>query len=173
MIFLAVTLGFFAENIREYFGDKSKEKEYMQSLVEDLQKDTADLRDVTEFWHQHIPVIDSISDILKEPITQKNIAQLLRLTYRFYRYDDIHYHNTTVQELQNAGLFRIVTNKKIASQISNYDKIYTDELKQQRDALGNIFGEVTDLLPELINYNIMPKDPYIDSGKFYEKGVLI
>jgi hypothetical protein len=29
MIFLAVTLGFFAENIREHLSDRSKEKEYM------------------------------------------------------------------------------------------------------------------------------------------------
>src|SRR5450759_5326081 len=40
MIFLAVTLGFFAENIREYFSDSQKEKQYTQSLYEDLKADT-------------------------------------------------------------------------------------------------------------------------------------
>jgi len=34
MIFLAVTLGFFAENIREHYSDKSKEQEFVVSLKE-------------------------------------------------------------------------------------------------------------------------------------------
>src|ERR1051326_5052984 len=43
MIFLAVTLGFFAENIREHFADRSKEREFIVSLKEDLVSDTAQL----------------------------------------------------------------------------------------------------------------------------------
>ena len=39
MIFLAVTLGFFAENLREHFTDRAKEKEYMQGMVNDLKAD--------------------------------------------------------------------------------------------------------------------------------------
>src|ERR1700730_7687270 len=40
MIFLAVTMGFIAENIRERVTDRSKEKEYIESLVQDLKTDT-------------------------------------------------------------------------------------------------------------------------------------
>ena len=43
MIFLAVTMGFFAENIRESIVNNHKEKEYIISLVEDLEADTAKL----------------------------------------------------------------------------------------------------------------------------------
>src|ERR1700683_5358243 len=41
MIFLAVTMGFFAENIREGISDKEKERKYMESMLVDLKKDTA------------------------------------------------------------------------------------------------------------------------------------
>jgi hypothetical protein len=40
MIFLAVTMGFFAESIRESISDSGKEKEYMVTMIEDLKKDT-------------------------------------------------------------------------------------------------------------------------------------
>ncbi len=33
MIFLAVTLGFFAENVREYISDKEKEEQYIRSFI--------------------------------------------------------------------------------------------------------------------------------------------
>src|SRR4051812_37079960 len=39
MIFLAVTMGFFAEQIRESFVQRSEEKEYVQSFYEDLSSD--------------------------------------------------------------------------------------------------------------------------------------
>lgn len=39
MIFLAVTMGFFAENLRESIPDNRKIHEYMQSMVSDLQSD--------------------------------------------------------------------------------------------------------------------------------------
>jgi uncharacterized protein (UPF0248 family) len=41
MIFLAVTMGFFAESYRVYLNDRSKEKEYIISMVEDLETDSA------------------------------------------------------------------------------------------------------------------------------------
>src|ERR1700680_1317387 len=40
MIFLAVTMGFIAENVREHITDSQKEKQYIVSLYEDLQVDT-------------------------------------------------------------------------------------------------------------------------------------
>jgi hypothetical protein len=46
MIFLAVTMGFFAESIRESISDNSKEKEYTVSIIEDMKKDSATLAHV-------------------------------------------------------------------------------------------------------------------------------
>jgi hypothetical protein len=43
MIFLAVTLGFFAESLREYRSDRAKEKEYIESFIKDLNKDVEEL----------------------------------------------------------------------------------------------------------------------------------
>ena len=46
MIFLAVTMGFFAESFREHLVDIKKEKEYIVSLKEDLLTDTSILTGV-------------------------------------------------------------------------------------------------------------------------------
>ena len=43
MIFLAVTMGFFAEGIREGVSDHSKEKEYILSMTQDLRDDTSSI----------------------------------------------------------------------------------------------------------------------------------
>src|SRR3954464_3259199 len=40
MIFLAVTLGFIAENVRETISNHEQEKHYVESFLHDLQQDT-------------------------------------------------------------------------------------------------------------------------------------
>src|SRR5689334_16022453 len=44
MIFLAVTLGFFAEGLREHIGESAKEKQYMSTMFEELKYDTTQYR---------------------------------------------------------------------------------------------------------------------------------
>jgi hypothetical protein len=48
MIFLAVTLGFIAENFREHLNDRAKEKQYIKSFIHNLRDDTTRLRHVIE-----------------------------------------------------------------------------------------------------------------------------
>jgi hypothetical protein len=43
LIFVAVTLSFFAENARAYFGDRYTEKAYIVSMVEDLKADVVNI----------------------------------------------------------------------------------------------------------------------------------
>src|SRR5258705_368058 len=43
MLFLAVTAGFFVENQREHMVEHRREKEFMVSLVKDLESDTAQI----------------------------------------------------------------------------------------------------------------------------------
>jgi len=41
MLFLAVFLGFIAENMREHIVEKDRAKQYAKSLISDLKNDTA------------------------------------------------------------------------------------------------------------------------------------
>src|SRR5579859_201118 len=49
MIFLAVLMGFIAENIREGISERSKGHEYIHSFVEDLRRDTTAFSEVIAF----------------------------------------------------------------------------------------------------------------------------
>ena len=59
MIFIAVTMGFFAENIREHFADKKSEKLIISALKKDLVKDTILLHDLID---NYIPTYHSWID---------------------------------------------------------------------------------------------------------------
>src|ERR1043165_9762858 len=60
MLFLAVTLGFFAENVREHVGDVSKEKEYMSAMFEELKSDTVEYNKALDQIFYLRPLLDSL-----------------------------------------------------------------------------------------------------------------
>ncbi len=60
MIFLAVTMGFFAESIRDGISDRAKEYEYITSMVEDARTDTADIHWCIRENSARLKAIDSL-----------------------------------------------------------------------------------------------------------------
>lgn len=77
MIFLAVTLGFFAENIRESIAHRKKEKEYIVSIIQDLKMDTAGINKHLIYRQDRKIKLDSLSLLLKMP----NYANYTSLIY--------------------------------------------------------------------------------------------
>src|SRR6476469_2007376 len=65
MLFLAVTLGFLAENLREHLTEQKREKEYISSFIEELQKDTADINGVSKMLFRNIHEEDSLIYLLQ------------------------------------------------------------------------------------------------------------
>src|SRR3954454_7432720 len=72
MIFLAVTMGFFAENIREDITENAKAKEYAQSLYSDLKEDTSFLNVIIQYKSWRGLKIDSLITILSSEDVQKS-----------------------------------------------------------------------------------------------------
>ena len=84
MLFLAVFLGFLAENSRETLVNKEKELHYMQNMVADLKADTTDLNFAIfyqQLWYNHL---DSALQIPIERLT--DISTQDTFFYHFFPY---------------------------------------------------------------------------------------
>src|SRR5438477_8984120 len=60
MIFLAVTMGFFAEGLREHISDNEKRDQYIESLVQDLESDSARIENILQFDDAKITALSSM-----------------------------------------------------------------------------------------------------------------
>ena len=67
MIFLAVTMGFIAENIRESISEHKRAAEFARSYYGDIKKDTALLHQALHFSAHKIAAIDSIETDMHQP----------------------------------------------------------------------------------------------------------
>ena len=126
MIFLAVSMGFIAENIREKIVDNEKEKEYIFSMYQDLKADTSELNRIIQLKQNDIVYYDSLFYLLKEDKTKtKDIYYYLRILPRqnfFYRVDG------TNKQLENAGGLRLIHDRTVIDSLNAYSRIY-NELK--------------------------------------------
>ena len=134
MIFLAVTLGFFAENVREGLSENTKEKEYMESMVEDLKADTSKMAQAISDWKTSNSSLDSILTYLKKEPDSYNVSQLYHLfNENYWHFDLFKYNNKTIEELKSSGNYRLIRKKDIANQVISYDLKMKYILVQEQD----------------------------------------
>ena len=72
MIFLAVMMGFIAENIRENISEHKRAAEFARSYYGDIKKDTALLHQALRFSAHKIAAIDSIETVMRQPPAMRN-----------------------------------------------------------------------------------------------------
>lgn len=123
MIFLAVTLGFFAEGLREHLSDKRIEGQYIVSFVEDLKQDTATFSQTIPLVENNIKGLDTLlNTLLATPYTDSSI-QLIYYLKEIYadRIYGMSYTTRTITQLKNAGGLRLITDKRSSDSINIYN----------------------------------------------------
>src|SRR5580765_6167785 len=78
MIFLAVTLGFFAENIREHVSDNSKTSVFAASLYQDFKSNAETLVQLINYTDEKIKTVDSLSYFMNQTHNRINDSNLYR-----------------------------------------------------------------------------------------------
>ncbi len=79
MIFLAVTMGFIAENIREHIADTKSAHQYLESYKNDLLQNEQKINHYDSVFIAELPVYDSIVVIFYEKNENKHLTVLSRL----------------------------------------------------------------------------------------------
>jgi hypothetical protein len=122
MLFLAVTLGFFVDNVREGRAEHQLELQHMQSLISDLRQDTLRFNKQIEVADLVISMCDSIIQILSKDERQAHDQQRLYLLSRAMSPKILpHFVNDrTFEEMRGSGALRLITRNNIADSISTY-----------------------------------------------------
>jgi len=120
MLFLAVFCGFLAENFREHQIEHQREKEYMISLVEDLNEDIETLNHQIVTEGRKLLQMDSLINFLNNKPNPDQLGRIYYIARMASRHDIFNYNNRTIDQMRNSGAFRLVRNKEISSQIVEY-----------------------------------------------------
>jgi hypothetical protein len=123
MIFLAVTMGFFAETIRETISENHTAHDYARSMIEDLKKDTAQL----DTGINDLNFMSKRLDTLVELTHTKKINELPGGTWYYYGRFGSYWigfqsANATLGQLKSSGALRFFKNHKVINAIAQYDQ---------------------------------------------------
>ena len=151
MLFLAVFCGFLAESFREYRVERHREKEYMRSLVQDLNTDISVMEFNLEFSKKVIEKADSLIYYLNEKDPDENAYELYRLGSVAGRIVRVSFTDRTSSQLKNAGNMRLLRNSDLSDSIQQYwTMIKIDEAIADR--VDNTQSKASDLAIQLLSY---------------------
>jgi len=153
MLFLAVFCGFIAENIREHYVEKSREKEYVQSMIDDLKRDTLQLHQASRVNGKIVKAADSLLYYLRAE--RSDSAKKKIYIFGGYFAGSVLYENSngTLTQLKNAGGLRLIKDTAAVNGIVAYDQ-FNELLRKDGLAYYSQTMAIIDLLGEVLDFSI-------------------
>jgi len=164
MLFLAVTLGFMADNFREKRSERNKEKGYIRSMIEDVEEDRANIKEVVNINTQRVNALDSLLiKCFDFRGTQKEIVALNQYFVQVLIHPEfLAPAELTMQQLKNAGGMRLIKSKKSINEIIRYDtklkkianqQLYYENYQNKAIEKGTTIFDIHKLLLTIRNPN--------------------
>ncbi len=157
MIFLAVTLGFFAETIRERITEQHREKDYILGLINNIENDTTNLQGLLYRNDLELRGIDSLMHIAKVDFTQIAVQDsiffyLLHYTFNLHLFQ---FNDLTLVQLRNAGGYSLIKTSKVADSIALYESKNT-AIKLQEKFVIDFYELATASFRQLFDATLTP-----------------
>ncbi|MCB0371077.1 MAG: hypothetical protein KDD45_17075 [Bdellovibrionales bacterium] len=155
MLFLAVFCGFLAEYQLEHKIEKDREKQFIGSLLADLQDDKEVLQTMIKSEQSGITMLDTLISLLNNPaLAKQNGDQLYLVSRKGPRYIPFANNNRTFDQLRNSGGFRLIRYQEASNRIMDYYnqfsllRLLEDNYNHEFDNYKNIAAKVLD--PEIL-----------------------
>jgi hypothetical protein len=135
MIFIAVTMGYFAESVREHLSDKEKAKQSIETIITSIASDTAQLNSILASNKLSL-------SYLKKFIKLKGSNFLESKTkHEFYddvlngSYNDVYFrsNDAAFQQLQTSGTLRLINNQGVLDSLFQYQHNTSLMLRNESD----------------------------------------
>jgi hypothetical protein len=169
MLFLAVFCGFIADNWREQLSEHQREKEFIQSIVEDIKSDTLQSNLIlVQLKKIHIG-LDSVLIALSSPKIMENSNDVYRLWTKNLGLEVFVSNDRTIQQLKSSGELRLIRNKAVSDTIMKYDqtlkKYYTQSNLMYSGAVTEMtyYSQLFDFISLNKNQNVPV--PLTEQGK--------
>ena len=157
MLFFAVTLGFFAENQREHMIENHRAKQYMQSLFEDLKKDTALFKRLEKYDQNQVNKIDTSISIFNGGVWNDSTVKLIYVVnLRTLGNITLNINERAASQLKNAGGMRLIQNQNLSNKIAAYWEL-SESIKNTGLALEDLKLRARDK-----SYAIFDQKYYVD-----------
>lgn len=158
MLFLAVFCGFLAEYRLEYKLDREKEKEFITSLVNEMEADITEINKI-QFEEDHYMKLDTLSRIL---LSGDISREMVKKCYRLYLTSSemgayVVFKRATLTQLKSGGNMRLIRNSAVVDSILGIDGAISNIVDIQQVLEKTIYDNKR-LAPEIFDMRYFIKD---------------
>ncbi|HEY9003393.1 MAG TPA: hypothetical protein VIM89_18700 [Mucilaginibacter sp.] len=122
MIFIAVMMGFIAENIRENITNNEHARQLTAQLVQDLKADTSELNRASNFQvHKVETANDSLFVLSQQPLAKIDLKELQKLIIKSHNLFPFHPSGGASAAIKNELHLKQFSESKIISLIAEYE----------------------------------------------------
>ena len=165
MIFLAVTLGFIAENVREVISNHEKETAYIESFVNNLKDDTATMHIVIDENNRKNDTLHKLQALYSSDLTKaENRILLYRYSSMVGYYSLFKSNDATMMQLKTSGL-QLIKKDHVADSIAAYDA-KTKIIYAAEDLCANTTSNALLATQQLLDYSIKNDTSYYKNESF-------
>jgi hypothetical protein len=132
MIFIAVMMGFIAENIREDITNSEHARRLTSQLVHDLKADTVQLNEIFRAEIQIVNNNDSLFSLLRQPFEKADNKRIQKLVADSHSLWPFHPSAGAIAAIKNELHLKQLSNSDIIGYISTYEK-HTELLRTVQD----------------------------------------
>lgn len=189
MLFAAVTLGFFAENVREHQIIEHKTHQNLQSIILDLKKDSVLIQDRIKEYKNASIYLHKLNDVFVEYQVNKlpkneYLDKMLLISDSLTFGTSFYINNSSYKNTIASGSFSNINSIELKRTISNYYEVYGAKLIDNNKILDDVAeyyavntlprpgGVIADIIERTdANKVEILKKYYKDNGLF-EKSIL-
>ncbi len=154
MLFAAVTLGFFAENVREHQVIEHKTQQNLQSVILDLKKDSVLIKDIIKEYQNASIYLNTLNDVfldyqLNKISKDQYIDNVLSISDSLSFGTSFYINNSSYKNTISSGSFSNISNIDLKRNISNYYEVYGAKLYDNNKLIDDV--------AEYYTVNTLPK----------------
>jgi hypothetical protein len=189
MLFAAVTLGFFAENVREHQVIEHKTQQNLQSVILDLKKDSVLIKDIIKEYQNASIYLNTLNDVfldyqLNKISKDQYIDNVLLISDSLSFGTSFYINNSSYKNTISSGSFSNISNIDLKRNISNYYEVYGAKLYDNNKLIDDVAeyytvntlpkpgGIIADIIEKTDSNKVEILKKYYKTNGLFEKSIL-
>ena len=171
MIFLAVSMGFIAENIREHISEENKKKELLEIVSLDFSKDLEQLKYHENFAKEKLELCNKVINYFdgnQKVINQKEYYHGLNIIKGWWFFNP---EEKSRNEAESKGYFYTKENSELVNAILRFN-FFKNDYKNTEEHEARLIEKFNDQIPYVSDFNVfLARNRYPEPNLKNESGV--
>jgi len=161
MLFAAVTLGFFAENIRESIAAEEKKQELLAAVVQDFKTDKSEIERHRNMVKRRLENCENFQRLLEMDESQINVIDFYRTAIWHAENKDLILNEKARNDAEAKGYFSNGELSELSGILNKFNYYYNDYKELNLGCLESCKRYYANVIPDLLDSKLVLKSDFI------------